>query len=207
MSIGSKMAALVMTITLGSTVGEASQSRPAVTIRVLNSGVADAQTMSLARRVAVRIFDHSGINLVWFDCDIRDEGWTTEETCGRQRGAAEFWLRITLKRPPATKVGALAFTELDDRTGDGAAGVYYPAVVEMAKKWRNREGDVLGAAIAHEVGHLILGANAHAGFGVMRARWSRSQFELIALGELNFARMQSRALQDQIAVLSRNGGR
>ena len=43
------------------------------------------------------------------------------------------------------------------------------------------EGDaaarVLGFAVAHEVGHLLLGTNAHADVGLMRAVWSRSDLQ------------------------------
>jgi len=36
---------------------------------------------------------------------------------------------------------------------------------------------VLGFAVAHEVGHLLLGTNAHAAAGLMRAVWSRSDLQ------------------------------
>jgi hypothetical protein len=36
---------------------------------------------------------------------------------------------------------------------------------------------VLGFAVAHEIGHLLLGNNAHGAAGVMRAVWSRGELQ------------------------------
>ena len=35
--------------------------------------------------------------------------------------------------------------------------------------------ELLGRAIAHEIGHLLLDTNQHASTGLMRATWSRSE--------------------------------
>jgi len=70
--------------------------------------------------------------------------------------------------------------------------------VELAGKWPATVGEILGAAIAHEVGHLILGANAHSATGVMLAHWSKQQFRLIGTSALNFSRDQANLLQERI---------
>ena len=96
-----------------------------------------------------------------------------------------------------------AFTELDNLSGDGLAGVYYPAVVEAATSDRPEISAILGAAIMHELGHLLLGGNAHSAHGVMNGHWGRGQFEQIAIGELTFTPEQARKMRD---ALSRRGG-
>jgi hypothetical protein len=75
----------------------------------------------------------------------------------------------------------------------------------MAVKWRSGVGEILGAAIAHEVGHLLLGVDAHSAYGVMKATWSRTQFELIGLGELNFSADQAKMLRERIEKLTMDG--
>ena len=45
----------------------------------------------------------------------------------------------------------------------------------MVPTWRC--SDALGFAVAHEVGHLLLGTNAHGAAGLMRAVWSRSELQ------------------------------
>jgi len=173
-------------------------SRPKVTIRVVNGEVAGIRSLMRAKKEAVRIFAHSGIDLIWLDCEAGRMEWGSTNPCQRDREGAEFWLRIVTTRPAATTKDVLGFTELDDTQNSGSGGVYYPKALEMAKKWRIGVAEVLGAAIAHEVGHLLLGADAHSAYGVMQAAWSRRQFELIGLSELNFSGDQEKMLRVRI---------
>jgi len=92
----------------------------------------------------------------------------------------------------------LGFTELDEASGSSSAGVLYPAAVETAKRYRCDVFQIVGAAIAHEIGHLILGANAHAPQGLMTPQWGPLQFELISIGELSFTSRQAILLQDEV---------
>jgi hypothetical protein len=172
--------------------------RPTITLRVVNEGGVDPQPLVLAKKEATRIFDHSGIGLVWLDCQSGRAEWANGNPCQRDLGPAEFWMRVVTHRPSATSQDMLGFTELDESRGSGSAGVYYTAAVEMASMWPARVGEILGAAIAHEVGHLILGANAHAPRGVMYAHWGRAQFELIGISELSFPADQAKLLRDGI---------
>jgi hypothetical protein len=192
--------ALAMTISLtwGTDVGlgrscAVQSPRPAITIRVVNESEADGKELARAKKEAVRIFAQAGVDLVWLDCEL---GWGGNP-CQRERGPWEFWLRIVSHRPAATTRDVLGFAELDEGTGDGLAGVYYPALVATAKKWTVRLGDVMGAAVAHEVGHLVLGANVHSRRGVMQASWGKEQCEQIGISELNFTADQARMFQEQ----------
>jgi hypothetical protein len=201
MTIRAKLAGLAAVLTLGCGAGTA-LGRPAVTIRVVNGDVVEARTLSLAKREASRIFNQAGIDLVWLDCEIGRIDWKNPGPCQRERGPAEFWLRIETRRPKAATDGVLGFTEIDPETG-ASAGIYYPAAVEMAKRCQVGIGEILGAAIAHEVGHLLLGAKAHSTRGIMQASWSQPQFQLIGLGELDFAPDQATLLREHLETLQR----
>jgi hypothetical protein len=50
---------------------------------------------------------------------------------------------------------------------------------------------VLGLGAAHEIGHLLLGENAHAPSGLMKARWGADELKLGSHGSLNFLPEQS----------------
>jgi hypothetical protein len=167
--------------------------RPAITIRVVNESEADRKELAGAKKEAVRIFAQAGVDLVWLDCELGRGG----NPCQRERGPWEFWLRIVNHRPATTSADVLGFAELDEGTGNGLAGIYHPAAVARAKKWSVRVGDVMGAAVAHEVGHLILGANVHSRRGVMQASWGREEFEQIGISELNFTTDQARMFQER----------
>ena len=199
-------AALAMTLVLPWSVAAAERrspadrgSRPTITLRLVNEGGVERQPLISARKETTRIFDHSGIDLVWLDCESGRAEWGSGSPCQLDRGSAEFWVRIVTRRPSAVTADMLGFTELDATQAQGSAGVYYPAAVEMAKNGRASVGEVLAAAIAHEVGHLILGANAHSPSGVMLAHWGKPQCVLIGTSALNFTGDQSAMLRERIA--------
>jgi hypothetical protein len=63
----------------------------------------------------------------------------------------------------------------------------------------------MGAIIAHEIGHLLLGSNAHAAIGIMRAHWQDAELRMLSKGELLFtteqgARMRTNLVQEERAV-------
>ena len=64
---------------------------------------------------------------------------------------------------------------------DGQAGtlatIYIDRVEWLASQARVDSGQLLGRAIAHEIGHLLLGTPRHAGAGLMRARWLTGELE------------------------------
>jgi Zn-dependent peptidase ImmA (M78 family) len=59
------------------------------------------------------------------------------------------------------------------------------------------EPRVLRHVMAHELGHLLLGSNAHAEIGIMRPRWFGQQLRAVERGALFFSPEQ--------ALLMRNG--
>jgi hypothetical protein len=54
---------------------------------------------------------------------------------------------------------------------------------------------VLGYAIAHELGHLLLGPGRHALSGVMKANWSHADLVLAAEGRFGFQHAERRRLR------------
>jgi hypothetical protein len=79
-----------------------------------------------------------------------------------------------------------------------AAGVFYPAARDLADKSGAGIHQVLGAAIAHEVCHLLIGER-HSPNGIMRARWRRQELELVSIGELHFSKDEAARMQEALA--------
>jgi hypothetical protein len=177
-----------------------SRDLPSITLRVVNEAQVDQRLLNQAKKEAVGILNRAGVGLIWLDCG------GDSEACQSPRGPADFPFCITTQRPAWASQENLGFTE--HAGGNGSAGVNYPVVLKLAERLNGFAHGItpvamyapgfLGAAIAHEIGHLILGANAHHPEGIMRAEWGREQFELIKLGGLNFARDQARLLQSEV---------
>ena len=56
------------------------------------------------------------------------------------------------------------------------ATVSYPQVEEFARHAQASFPLILATAFAHEIGHLLLGANSHSSHGVMRGDWYPGDF-------------------------------
>jgi Zn-dependent peptidase ImmA (M78 family) len=53
---------------------------------------------------------------------------------------------------------------------------------------------VLAYAIAHEIGHLLLGDNAHTPRGVMKGNWDRKDYEAMNQRQFHFIEGQAHQL-------------
>jgi hypothetical protein len=81
----------------------------------------------------------------------------------------EVSVRIVRAAMPANTSAALGDAFIDTRQGDAVlATIYY-----------NRAGTdpsmLLGRALAHELGHLLMASNRHAPSGLMRPHWTRDE--------------------------------
>jgi hypothetical protein len=85
--------------------------------------------------------------------------------------------------------------------GDGAyTTVFYNRVKESAHRSRLSEASVLSCAIAHEFGHLLLGARSHSLEGIMRARWKPEDLRHALLGNVHFTDGQEEAIRRSVAA-------
>jgi hypothetical protein len=81
------------------------------------------------------------------------------------------------------------------------ADLFYERIVELQMKTHTLTAIILGHAMAHELGHLLLGTNSHSRDGLMRAQWNRGDLAEAARGNLLFSteeatRMTSRFTRD-----------
>jgi hypothetical protein len=62
---------------------------------------------------------------------------------------------------------------INGRTGAGVVATVYPdRVARIAARAGIDPHHLLGLAVAHEIGHLLLGSAEHSADGLMRERWS-----------------------------------
>jgi hypothetical protein len=55
---------------------------------------------------------------------------------------------------------------------------------------------ILGCAMAHEIGHVLLGSTQHSSGGIMKGPWSQVEFERLAKGWLGFSTPQSEVMRE-----------
>jgi hypothetical protein len=127
-----------------------------------NFGVA-AEEMTTARALASVILTEAGVEVVWRDCSA---------SCADAPGSADVLVRI-VAAPEAVVAESLgcAVVDLQQRTGT-LATVYADRIRVLAFRTGVTAGTLLGRAIAHEIGHLLLGTAGHSAAGLMRGFWS-----------------------------------
>jgi hypothetical protein len=87
-------------------------------------------------------------------------------------------VRLTYSSPTAPDGNRRAFgySLIDASTGTGRLStVFVDRVDWLASTGKAVRAEVLGRAIAHELGHLMLGSNEHTTRGLMREAWTADE--------------------------------
>jgi hypothetical protein len=80
------------------------------------------------------------------------------------------------------------------------ASIFLKPAEEKATEVNLSPIDVLSYAATHEVGHLLLGDQAHTARGLMKAHWEAEDFQAMALNRFYFNPQQARALRMRYGI-------
>jgi hypothetical protein len=157
---------------------------PRVVVRVYDTGASTPAMRAAAIRTAATIVEEAGVAVEWHDCT--DEG--RRSVCQNSRRVGNLLVRImpTWVPVPGARDNALAagtgpdgsnvqlgLAVIDRETGIGAmATLFHDQVLSVATRTGIDSSELLGRALAHEVGHLLLGITGHSPTGLMRAVWT-----------------------------------
>ena len=95
----------------------------------------------------------------------------------------------------------LGYALVDARTRSGALATIYVERVEwLSSAARVDPRPLLGRAIAHEVGHLLLGTNGHTDAGLMRPVWSCDALRRNDSSDWVFAQSDSQAMRQAVRL-------
>lgn len=160
-----------------------------VVVRVYdNTGLPDVIRRSSLTRAA-EIFARAEVEIGWVHCPAR---------CGRAPSPDQLILRMT--RSPATAVG-VGSSLIDPVLQAGRlATVYVDQVDAMARRSNTDRVAILSRAIAHEIGHLLLGTTEHTRSGLMRAIWTAEELRRNHGEDWQFSPFQRTLLRARIAA-------
>jgi len=183
---------------LAAIAGARGETAARITARVVNSAKVEERTVAEAEEQAGHVMAKAGIGVVWQDC-------SAVGACASELGRSEFWIHVANWKPAGKTVEMLGFTALldpDSAQGPYLAGVYYPMVKQMVSEFLIDEAPILGAAIAHEIGHL-LGAR-HSLNGIMRPQFNPRSMVEFSGGGLLFS--EDQAVRIRASAIARNLG-
>ena len=149
----------------------AGESRPVLAVTVIDLASVPKMVLGRAAEDATSIYDLAGVELVWnttrsVECDAPAEGHWVRVVLYAGRKSRELGERANVGRftmgfAPCAGAAAAASCTI--------AYIFYDRIEEFAGETRLPVGRLLGLAIAHEIGHLLLPARSHSAHGIMRA--------------------------------------
>ncbi len=172
-----------------------------VTIRLYNLARVPKGTLERASTVAEQLLAGAGVMVIREQgCPDSLEGKLTDmsgvSSWSRLGPDAREYLpdareylvvRLVSGIPSQVYAGATGYALPFARQGAHAT-VFYDRVEKL---WLSSGagpgiGSIVGAAMAHEIGHVLLGSTEHSSQGIMKARWGAEEFRLLAFDRLQF---------------------
>jgi hypothetical protein len=161
-----------------------------IEVSVYNEASVQVHNVEMAERQASYLFATAGVEVEWVNCD--------ETSCAGESRPGRITLRIMEDRdtPGGEALGSAGFV------GDRGlyAKAFYGNIQREAQQERINVETLLGFAIVHEIGHLLLG-RTHSEEGIMRANWTSRDLRRAAQGQLRFTADQVA----RIGVRARSG--
>jgi hypothetical protein len=181
-------------------------SRPgaAIAIRTYNYAAVSIEHLAAARVESARIFERAGISLRWIECRV--PGDTDGAACTEPLLAGRDLMLRLVDRHPARgeRIVALGESLLDREQRSGVLmTIDVSPVRAVAEQAFTAVPTLLGRAIAHEIGHLLLGSASHPKAGLMRAFWSRDELRGLKPAHWGFSAKEAAHMRQ--AVLEGSG--
>jgi hypothetical protein len=149
-----------------------------ILIRSYNNAGVPAADLAVARGHAEAVLHQAGLRIVWADCWGREKEQPTAVVarCDEPVGG-DIVLRLQKTREAdRSRFVSMGFSLVKTV---GATPFLSTVFVDRAESVARVAGTdarrVLGLAMAHEIGHVLLNSNTHSETGLMRADWSRSE--------------------------------
>ena len=173
-----------------------------IVIRSYNNADVPAADVAAARGHAEAVLQHAGLNVVWADCWAgRGPSSETDSRCQEPVGGD-----IVLRLQKAGEADGLKFVSMGFSLVKiaGATPFLSTVYVDRAESVARVAGvdarRVLGLAIAHEIGHILLNSNTHAAAGLMRADWSRKELRRTEGAAWNFLETEAAIMRTAAAA-------
>ena len=148
-----------------------SWSGPELPVRVFDLTGQHAEKRRAALEIAAGVLADAGVRIVWTVCGSAG-GVVTD--CSASLKHNERVIRVNQRSPTVRNQehAVMGDAVVDRRIQSGVlATIYADRVWSMASRAAVDNAVLLGRAIAHELGHLLLGGS-HSSTGIMRSRWT-----------------------------------
>lgn len=181
--------------------------RPALTVRWYGTHEVSRDNIAVARVFVEQIFAHARIEVVWNECSAAHGTPADASHCAPPPGPAEVILRMgtagPLNRRRYSSMGESLIGQ-PEHAPPCFATVFVDRVIGIAADARMDWRRLLGYAIAHELGHLLLNDPRHPANSLMRAVWSRRELRRNSAADWLFGADEAETMR--AAILARHRG-
>lgn len=141
--------------------------QPAVMVVIHDSAAVPVEILASARRLATAVFETAGVVISWKGSEGNTRPCHTD-------GGSRFCTQVLLRpRNPQSEPGPRRIMGIalaaDQRRA--VLSLYFDAVSDVARRYGSPRGEVLGLALAHEMGHVLLPPPSHSATGIMQPSW------------------------------------
>ena len=167
-----------------------------ITIRIYDSAGVTPNDRTAALKTAGAILSRADLDATWIVCTPARDG-RPQPGCDAAPASHELVVRLTHSSPTAEDGNSRAFgySLIDATTATGTLStVFVDRVDWLASTGKAVRADVLGRAIAHEIGHQLLGSNDHSARGLMRETWTADELTRNRPEDWQFSSAQRAAL-------------
>ena len=144
-------------------------------VRIYDNAGILASELTSALRTTHDILRRADLIVDWVQCRARRDG-PVPAVCDQPLSTSDVVVRLIEGSDKETgERRALGYSLFDSNGISGFATVYVDRVDWLARRAQYARAPLLGRAIAHEIGHLLLRSNAHTDTGLMREVWTAEQ--------------------------------
>jgi len=174
---------------------------PHVVVRSYTHGMSPAD-FARARGFVGDLFAGVGIGVSWVECGSDESAADPPADCSRPLKDRELIVRIVAGETHSiSDPSALGYSLVDLEVAQGSiATVYIDRVTALARRAQVETAGVLGRAIAHEMGHLLIGSNRHASQGLMRATWAPRELRRNAAIDWQFSESEGQTMRGRLRL-------
>jgi len=166
-------------------------------VSVFNSSPISSSTLERAEGEAGRVLRDVGVEAIWLNCPQELSPEASLGRCSEASFPSHLHLRI-LRASRGLHVSTVGISFSDDDGRGCYADLFYEPILRLEEETRVSPSVILGHAMAHELGHLLLGTNSHSPSGLMRAHWTREDLSNASAGNLRFSKEQCLRIRSRL---------
>jgi hypothetical protein len=179
-------------------------NQPDPSIRVILQDYAGVPSRLLRKAVAVaaKTYAPAGVAIEWFDCTAVLHGQAAPPGCAGEVLPTSLYIQFFPEPMAKTvPVGRSVFgyaAPSTPRRFSNRAVLFWDRIQDHCEAFALDADALLGAALAHEIGHLLLGPGSHRSAGMMRCPWNTQDVASAARGRLSFSSPELKLLRERV---------